>query len=280
MRGTTPADVAAERQLAVVGRLHVLLPRSRGCRGSAGGGVGVHPASWHARHLPALLRGRKALPDPSVIPRSGRRRAGVLRTRAPAAALRAAKHAERRGQAELRLQQLASLQGGDGAPPCREAGRLSQDPRVNRAWGRRATSVLRTHAPAAALRAAKHAERREQTELRLQQRTRKMATGDDDGGDDSGPVRLRGAGPRAAGCARRASVRARAGRVARRRATAMAARAARATYGRLKRDVHVVRRQGRSGRAISARQSIGRRGARATRPGSVRLLPCSHGHGD
>jgi hypothetical protein len=115
----------------------------------------------------------------------------VLRTRAPAAALRAAKHAERRGQAELRLQQLASLQGGDGAPPRREAGRLSQDPRVNRAWGRRATSVLRTHAPAAALRAAKHAERREQTELRLQQLTRKMATGDHDGGDDRGPPRRR-----------------------------------------------------------------------------------------
>ena len=53
--------------------------------------------------------------------------------------------------------------------------------------------MLRTHAPAAALRAAKHAERREQTELRLQQLTRKMATGDDDGGDDSGPARRRAA---------------------------------------------------------------------------------------
>ena len=50
----------------------------------------------------------------------------------------------------------------------------------------------------------------------------------------------------------------------------MAARAARATYGRLGRDV--VRRQGRNARAISARRSY----ARATRPGSVRLLPCSH----
>ena len=184
MRGTTPADVAAERQLTVVERLHVLLPRSRGFRGSADGSVGVYPASSHARHLPAARQ--EGSPRSKREPRSGRRRASVLRTHAPAAALRAAKHAERRGQAELRLQQLACkvakvhlpaarqegsprskreprlgaegkraanartrrsasrgearrkawaggtppaaarLQGGEGAPPCREAGRLSQ----------------------------------------------------------------------------------------------------------------------------------------------------------
>ena len=125
MRGTTPADVAAERQLTVVERLHVLLPRSRGFRGSADGSVGVYPASSHARHLPAARQ--EGSPRSKREPRSGRRRASVLRTHAPAAALRAAKHAERREQTELRLQQLTrKMATGDGRRATTMAGATGQ----------------------------------------------------------------------------------------------------------------------------------------------------------
>ena len=62
--------------------------------------------------------------------------------------------------------------------------------------------------------------------------------------------------------ARRASARARAGRETRRRATTAAARVARATFERLRRNVG--RGQGRIGRATGARQ----RGVGTTRPGS------------
>ena len=81
MRGTTPADVAAERQLTVVERLHVLLPRSRGFRGSADGSVGVYPASSHARHLPAARQ--EGSPRSKREPRLGAegKRAANARTR-------------------------------------------------------------------------------------------------------------------------------------------------------------------------------------------------------
>ena len=61
MRGTMPADVAAERQLTVVERLHVLLPRSRGFRVSADGSVSVYLASSRARRLPAAKQEGSAL---------------------------------------------------------------------------------------------------------------------------------------------------------------------------------------------------------------------------
>jgi hypothetical protein len=102
-----PADVAAERQLNVIERLLAFLPRSRGFRVNADASVSVYPASPRAR-LPAEKREGYPRP-PKREPRSeqaGGKRAANARTRRSAA--RAAKHAERREQAELRLQQLVS----------------------------------------------------------------------------------------------------------------------------------------------------------------------------
>ena len=52
MRGTMPADVAAERQLNVIERLLALMPRSRGFQVNADASISVYPASSRAR-LPA-----------------------------------------------------------------------------------------------------------------------------------------------------------------------------------------------------------------------------------
>ena len=52
MRGTMPADVAAERQLNVIERLLGRMPRNRGFRVHTDGSVSVYPASSRAR-LPA-----------------------------------------------------------------------------------------------------------------------------------------------------------------------------------------------------------------------------------
>ena len=107
MRGAMDGDVAAERQLDVIERLLALMPRSRGFRVSTDGNVSVYPASPRAR-LPAEKREGYPKP-PKREPRSeqaGGKRAANARTRRSAA--RAAKHAERREQAELRLQQLVS----------------------------------------------------------------------------------------------------------------------------------------------------------------------------
>ena len=106
MRGTMDGDVAAERQLIAVERLLARMPRSRGFRVSADGTVSVYPASSRARRRPAAKQ--EGSPKSKREPRSeqaGGKRAANARTRRSAA--RAAKHAERRGQAELRLQQLA-----------------------------------------------------------------------------------------------------------------------------------------------------------------------------
>ena len=106
MRGTMPADVAAERQLNVIERLLALMPRSRGFQVKANASISVYPASSRAR-LPAAKQ--KSYPKPpkrdSRSEQAGSKRAANARTRRSAA--RAAKHAERREQAELRLQQLA-----------------------------------------------------------------------------------------------------------------------------------------------------------------------------
>ena len=106
MRGTMDGDVPAERQLIAVERLLARMPRSRGFRVSADGTVSVYPASSRARRRPAAKQ--EGSPKSKREPRSeqaGGKRAANARTRRSAA--RAAKHAERRGQAELRLQQLA-----------------------------------------------------------------------------------------------------------------------------------------------------------------------------
>ena len=52
MRGAMDGDVAAERQLNVVERLLVRMPRGRGFRVHTDGSVSVYPASSRAR-LPA-----------------------------------------------------------------------------------------------------------------------------------------------------------------------------------------------------------------------------------
>ena len=52
MRGAMDGDVAAERQLNVVERLLVRMPRGRGSRVHTDGSVSVYPASSRAR-LPA-----------------------------------------------------------------------------------------------------------------------------------------------------------------------------------------------------------------------------------
>ena len=106
MRGTMPADVAAERQLNVIERLLALMPRSRGFQVKADASISVYPASSRAR-LPAAKQ--KSYPRPpkrdSRSEQAGSKRAANARTRRSAA--RAAKHAERREQAEIRLWQLA-----------------------------------------------------------------------------------------------------------------------------------------------------------------------------
>ena len=99
-------DVAAERQLNVVERLLVRMPRGRGFRVHTDGSVSVYPTSSRAR-LPA----EKQKSSPRLSKREPRseeaesERAANARTRRSAA--RAAKRAERREQAKLRLQQLA-----------------------------------------------------------------------------------------------------------------------------------------------------------------------------
>ena len=106
MRGTSPADAAAERQLNVIERVLVLLPRSRGFRVSAEGTVSVYPASQRARRLPAAKQeGSPKSKRASRSEQGSKRAARNVRTRRSAA--RAAKHAERREQAGHRLQQLA-----------------------------------------------------------------------------------------------------------------------------------------------------------------------------
>jgi len=106
MRGAMDGDVAAERQLNVVVRLLVRMPRGRGFRVHTDGSVSVYPASSRAR-LPA----EKQKSSPRLSKREPRseeaesERAANARTRRSAA--RAAKRAERREQAKLRLQQLA-----------------------------------------------------------------------------------------------------------------------------------------------------------------------------
>ena len=121
MRGTMPADVAAERQLNVIERLLALMPRSRGFQVNADASISVYPASSRAR-LPAAKQ--KSYPRPpkrdSRSEQAGSKRAANARTRRSAA--RAAKHAERREQAEIRLWQLGTrLQNGelcsDGSGP-------------------------------------------------------------------------------------------------------------------------------------------------------------------
>ena len=61
MRGTMPADVAAERQLNVIERLLALMPRSRGFQVNADASISVYPASSRAR-LPAAKQ--KSYPRP------------------------------------------------------------------------------------------------------------------------------------------------------------------------------------------------------------------------
>ena len=110
MRGAMDGDVAAERQLNVIERLLVRMPRDRGFRVHTDGSVrvSVYPAPSRAR-LPAEKQ--KGSPRLSKrAPRSeeaGSKRAANARTRRSAA--RAAKRAERREQAEARLQQAAPL---------------------------------------------------------------------------------------------------------------------------------------------------------------------------
>ena len=103
MRDEMAGDVAAERHLNVIERLLALMPRSRGFWVSTDGNVSVYPASPRAR-LPAEKR--EGYPEPPKRePRSeqaGSKRSENARTRRSAA--RAAKHAERREQAELRRQ--------------------------------------------------------------------------------------------------------------------------------------------------------------------------------
>ena len=107
MRGATGDVAAAERQLNVIERLLGRMPRNRGFRVHTDGSVSVYPASSRARLPAAKQKGSPRLSKRE--PRSeeaGSKRAANARTRRSAA--RAAKHAERREQAVLRLQQLAS----------------------------------------------------------------------------------------------------------------------------------------------------------------------------
>ena len=92
MRDEMAGDVAAERQLIVIERVLVLLPRSRGFRVSADGTVSIYPASKRA----------------SRSEQGSKRAATNARTRRSAA--RAAKHAERREHA------LSLLSGEAHAP--------------------------------------------------------------------------------------------------------------------------------------------------------------------
>ena len=104
MRSDVPRDVAAERQLIVIERVLVLLPRSHGFRVSADGTVSVYPAPQRARRLSLHAAKQEGSPKSKRASRSeqGSKRAATnARTRRSAA--RAAKHAERREQAEIRL---------------------------------------------------------------------------------------------------------------------------------------------------------------------------------
>mmetsp|Transcript_20464 Transcript_20464/g.51872 ORF Transcript_20464/g.51872 Transcript_20464/m.51872 type:complete len:269 (+) Transcript_20464:76-882(+) len=107
MRDAMDGDVAAERQLNFVERLLVRMPRNRGFRVHADGSVSVYPVPSRAR-FPAAKQKSSSPRLSQREPRSGEagsKRAANARTRR--SAKRAAERAARRGQAELRLQQLA-----------------------------------------------------------------------------------------------------------------------------------------------------------------------------
>jgi len=106
MRDDVVGDVAAERQLNVIKGLLAVLPRNRGFRIGADLSISVYPASPRARLLAAKQGGSPRLSKrESCSEQGGKRAATNARTRRSAA--RAAKHAERRAQAEIRLQELA-----------------------------------------------------------------------------------------------------------------------------------------------------------------------------
>ena len=89
MRGAMDGDVAAKRQLNVVERLLVRMPRDRGFRVHTDGSVSVYPASSRARLPAEKQKSSPRLQYPSVNRARRRRGASVLRTHAPAAALHA-----------------------------------------------------------------------------------------------------------------------------------------------------------------------------------------------
>ena len=94
------------RRLNVIKGLLAVLPRNRGFRIGADLSISVYPASPRARLLAAKQGGSPRLSKrESCSEQGGKRAATNARTRRSAA--RAAKHAERRAQAEIRLQELA-----------------------------------------------------------------------------------------------------------------------------------------------------------------------------